>query len=359
MRVGVTTEPSRRFEERDVEATLEKITRREASHPGPDDGDLLPPCPAVHPRHHDAISQGGLTTGSEFSAKITQVVAGAKWMTLHEAAAALEVHYMTVYRYVRQGRLPAERQGAEWRIRPADVRALQTRANGRLRRGRGRIEADRQSLERRMLAGDVAGSWWLIDSHLGGGLDPSGILLQLVVPALRSIGERWARGSVSVADEHQATAVAQRVIGRLGLQYGRRGKDRGTVALAAPSGDLHTLPVSIVADLLRWRGFSVIELGANTPPGAMGEAVAGRKLLAVGIVSTTDGLDDEVAASTHAIRAAAPDVPIFLGGPSIRSAAHARRLGGDSWTGAGTNAAVETVERIAESCKTKQHPRVA
>lgn len=280
-------------------------------------------------------------------------------MTLQEAAETLGVHYMTAYRYVRQGRLPAERQGAAWRIRAADVDALQASSPGRVRRGRERIEADRLSLERRMLAGDVAGAWWLIDSHLGGGQDPSGILLQLVVPALRSIGERWAGGDVSVADEHRATAVAQRVIGRLGLQYGQRGKDRGTVVLAAPSGDFHTLAVSIVADLLRWRGFAVIELGGNTPPDAMGEAVAGQDLLAVGIVSTTDGLDDEVTASTRAIRAAAPEVPIFLGGPCIRSAAHAHRLGGDIWTGPGSNAAVDTVERIAGSSGSGKPPRVA
>ena len=32
-------------------------------------------------------------------------------ITLHEAAARLGVHYMTAYRYVRTGRLPAERDG--------------------------------------------------------------------------------------------------------------------------------------------------------------------------------------------------------------------------------------------------------
>jgi methanogenic corrinoid protein MtbC1 len=228
------------------------------------------------------------------------------------------------------------------------------------RRGKARIEADRQSLERRLLAGDVGGAKGLIDNHLGGGLDPSGVLIDLVVPALRSVGEGWANGTISVGDEHRATAAAQRVIGRLGLQFGRRGKHRGTVALAAPSGDLHTLPVAIVADLLRWRGFEVLELGANMPADALGEAVAAeQQLVAVGIASTTRGLDQEVASSVRAARAAAPDVPIFLGGASISSAGHARRLGGDTWTGSGDNAAVETVERIAGSPEVRRRPHVA
>ena len=235
-------------------------------------------------------------------------------MTIQEVADALGVHYMTAYRYVRQGRLPATRRGAEWRIRPSDVAALTTT----VRRGSARTDADGEALERRMLAGDSQGAWWLLQSHLGGGLDPSGVLTEMVVPALRSIGERWASGEVSVAEEHRATAVAQRVIGHLGMQFGRRGKDRGTVALAAPSGDLHVLPVAIAADLLRWRGFDVVELGGNAPPAAIGEAVADEpRLLAVGIVSTVGGHDDEVALSASSVRAAVPGIPVFIGGGAV------------------------------------------
>jgi excisionase family DNA binding protein len=277
-------------------------------------------------------------------------------MTIQEVADTLGVHYMTAYRYVRQGRLPATRRGAEWRIRPSDVAALTTT----VRRGSARTDADGEALERRMLAGDSQGAWWLLQSHLGGGLDPSGVLTEMVVPALRSIGERWASGEVSVAEEHRATAVAQRVIGHLGMQFGRRGKDRGTVALAAPSGDLHVLPVAIAADLLRWRGFDVVELGGNAPPGAIGEAVADEpRLLAVGIVSTVGGHDDEVALSASSVRAAVPGIPVFIGGGAVSSEAHARALGADEWTGPGSNAAAETVERIAESTGLRSHRRVS
>jgi len=279
-------------------------------------------------------------------------------MTVQEVADSLGVHYMTAYRYVRQGRLPATRQGAEWRIRSTDVELLRNAPTPR--RGAARAGGDRNALERRMLAGDAPGAWWLVESHLGGGLDPSGVLTDLVVPALHSIGDRWTRDEVSIAEEHRATLVAQRVVGRLGLQFGRRGKDRGTVALAAPAGDLHTLPVSIAADLLRWRGFDVLELGGDLPAEALGEAVAReRRLVAVGIVSTTRGLDDDVASSTRSVRAAAPGVPLFAGGGAILSGTQARELGADEWTGAGANAAAATVERIVASRGSRSRRRVA
>jgi excisionase family DNA binding protein len=277
-------------------------------------------------------------------------------MTIQEVADTLGVHYMTAYRYVRQGRLPATRRGAQWRVHPSDVAALTTTG----RRGTARTGADSEALERRMLAGDSPGAWWLLESHLGGGLDPSRVLTEMIVPALRSIGERWARGEVSVAEEHRATAVAQRVIGHLGMQFGRRGKDRGTVALAAPSGDLHVLPVAIVADLLRWRGFDVVELGGNAPAAAMGDAVAKEpRLLAVGIVSTVSGHDSEVALSASSVRAAVPGIPVFIGGGAVSSETHARAMGADVWTGPGSNAAVETVERIAGSTEVRAHRGVS
>jgi excisionase family DNA binding protein len=275
-------------------------------------------------------------------------------MTLQEAALQLGLHYMTVYRYVRTGKLRATQEHMIWRVRASDVKALGNARQPSLgsRARKKDTSGTREALEARLLAGDCAGAWWLVEGRLGGGLDPAGVLTTLVAPALRSIGDRWAQGEVSVADEHCATAGAQRVIGRLGLQFGRPGRSRGTVILAAPSGDLHTLPVAMVADLLRWRGFDVSELGANTPANAVAQAVdQGHRLVAVGIASTTAGLDGEVARSSEAVRLAAPGVAILIGGNAIRSAAHARRLGADIWTGRDGSTVVEAVETLARRDK--------
>jgi MerR family transcriptional regulator, light-induced transcriptional regulator len=285
------------------------------------------------------------------------VVAEPEEMTLQEAAEHLGVHYMTVYRYVRLGRLPATRHGSEWRVRLADVDKLRV-PPGRSRRGPHRGDAHRTGLEQRMVAGDASGAWRLVEGRLSGGSDPPGVLTELLVPVLRSIGDRWAAGELSVGDEHRATAVAQRVIGRLGLQFGRRGRTRGTVVLAAPSGDLHALPVTIVADLLRWRSFDVVDLGANTPGEAIGEAaLRADRLIAVGIVSTTSGLDANVAAAAAAVRAVVPDTPILLGGAAIRSQTHAHKLGGDIWTDGEADAAVDAIDELATTRRSRpQHP---
>ena len=42
-------------------------------------------------------------------------------LNLKQVAQRLGVHYMTAYRYVRQGRLPARREGTAWVVDRADV----------------------------------------------------------------------------------------------------------------------------------------------------------------------------------------------------------------------------------------------
>jgi excisionase family DNA binding protein len=80
-------------------------------------------------------------------------------ITLHEAAARLGVHYMTVYRYVRTGRLPATRDGVQWLVDPADLARV---TPGRQERGRARAAAP-STLAARLIAGDEAGSWSLLE----------------------------------------------------------------------------------------------------------------------------------------------------------------------------------------------------
>ena len=57
--------------------------------------------------------------------KVIVESAPAHEVTLHEAAAMLEVHYMTAYRYVRLGLLPAHKAAGTWRVLLHDLREFQ------------------------------------------------------------------------------------------------------------------------------------------------------------------------------------------------------------------------------------------
>src|SRR6202012_2015568 len=187
-------------------------------------------------------------------------------------------------------------------------------------------------LTARMTAGDEAGAWRVIDEALASGMDVTGISRDLLVPVLRGVGEAWAAGTISVAGEHLASAVAQRIIGRLGPRFARPGRKRGTVVLGGPAGEQHSLPGAIIADLLRGQGFDVIDLVAHTPPASFAEAAQqASRLVAVVIGVTGPGLDDGVRAAVAALTAA-PTAPVLVGGSAVTGAEHARQLGAAAWT---------------------------
>ncbi|MGA1219511.1 MAG: B12-binding domain-containing protein, partial [Ilumatobacteraceae bacterium] len=192
-----------------------------------------------------------------------------KDVTLHEAAERLGVHYMTAYRYVRQGQLPALRTSAGWRVALKDLDQFSRReetANGDSTRTRSRRQAPWSSrLEARLIAGDVEGAWGVIESAMAAGSTVDRVYTEYIAGAMESIGARWAAGELEVADEHRATVVVQRLLGRLGPQLNRRGRSRGTVVVGSPSGEQHSIPSAVLSDLVRADGWSVIDLGADCP----------------------------------------------------------------------------------------------
>lgn len=268
-----------------------------------------------------------------------------KEISLQEAADRLGVHYMTAYKYVRTGRLPARKDGVEWRVDADDVTALRRRAKPRGRgtgapRGRAGLR-----LRDRLVAGDEAGAWAVVSDALSSGATPPEIYTDLLVPALRWIGDQWAAGDLSVADEHRAAVVAQRLIGRLGPRFVRPGRRRGTVIVGAPAGELHGLPGSIVADLLRAARFDVVDLGPNTPAASFVEvAEIVPRLVAVAICITTAAGEEGLAEATRALHAAG--APVVAGGAGVRDEDHARSLGATVYSGPDAADAVAAVEGL-------------
>ena len=268
-------------------------------------------------------------------------------LTLPEVADQLGVHYMTAYRYVRTGRLPARRSGGTWQVDPADLDKLRKPQRGAAERRPTGVIPAREHLEMRLIASDEAGAWDIVEAALGSGMEPEVVLLDIISPTLRSIGELWEQGKLSVADEHRASAVATRLISRLGGRFGRRGHKRGTVIVAAPAGEMHSVPIAMAANILRWRGFGVVELGADTPAAALAEAaIAEPDLVAVGIGCTSKNSPLAARRAIAALRNTVPDVPILLGGAAVTTAAQAQRLGADRYTGGRADEVIHALEAI-------------
>lgn len=279
-------------------------------------------------------------------------------ISLNEAARRLDVHYMTAYRYVRTGELEAHQDEGRWVVAQEALDAfVRLRATNRARRSgrRSDVEAEGSprivrrvsSLADRLIAGDEPGSWRILDDALTAGHAVESVYLDLVGASLTEVGDRWESGTATVADEHRASVVAMRLIGRLGGRSTRPGRTRGTALVAAVPGDRHAMPTALLADLLRRRGFRAIDLGADTPPEHLASAASCEdRLVAVGLCATTNltrATSDLVREAVGLVREVT-EVPVLLGGAGMD--ATVARSAGAYVTSGGAVGALEWFESL-------------
>lgn len=264
---------------------------------------------------------------------------GSRWLSLQDAAEQLGVHYMTMYRYVRTGRLAARRIGGRWWV-DADLLAEFTRGPSsgaydrsspstqprepKVRtRARRRTAAYPRQLADRLAHGDELGSWSLVEAALGGGATPEEVYLELLGPAMEIIGNQWSDGTLTVAGEHIATATMMRILTRLAARARPIGRRSGVIVIGAAPGDNHGLPAHLLADVLRLHQFEVIDLGANPTSRSFSDAlsIAGdSEVIAVGIGCTTPGNAANLAAAVRELRNVS-QVPVFAGGSGLSETA--------------------------------------
>ena len=153
-----------------------------------------------------------------------------------------------------------------------------------------------------LLALDEERAHVLLDG-LFGRLTEEAVLQQHVLPALREIGGRWARGEVSIAQEHFA---ANLIRGRV-LSLARRW-DQGIgprALLACAPGEQHDLSLIVFGLVLHRRGWRILYLGSDTPF-AVTAAVALAQRPDLVVLSSSRPLAELASAPFETISASAP-----------------------------------------------------
>ena len=187
-------------------------------------------------------------------------------MRLQEAADMLGVHYQTAYGWVRDGRLPARMVAGGYDIAEADVRAFA--AERRLgRKPTSSIQVrDWASQASRLYQAIVDGQETAARramERLIGNVTMTDLCDRVIAPALRRVGDEWEAGHVSVAQEHRATAICERVIASQTSQPA--GRPRGTAVVTTPQDERHALPALMAAACLRENHWHVHHLACDLP----------------------------------------------------------------------------------------------
>ena len=187
-------------------------------------------------------------------------------MDLREAAGTLGVHYQTAYGWVRQGVLPARKVGRGYELDSADVGALADRRRLGTEPARPihvrNWAAQAQGLYSVIAAGEETQARHRLE-RLAVGVPLIDLCEHVIAPALRRIGDDWAAGAVSIAQEHRASAICERLIATHARQPA--GRPRGTAVVATPPGERHGLPALMAAACLREDRWLVHHLAADLP----------------------------------------------------------------------------------------------
>jgi methanogenic corrinoid protein MtbC1 len=162
---------------------------------------------------------------------------------------------------------------------------------------------------------DAAAVGQLLDQALlVSGLEAT--LAGIVVPLLEDIGDAWAAGRLSVAQEHLATEAVRARLVR--LLADARGAVRGLAVLACPSGERHDVGLLMLGALLRSDGWQVAYLGADTP---VDDALALASKLDASLVGFSLVMEDAALGLRRALAALRSTPTIVVGGRNADAAA--------------------------------------
>lgn len=129
------------------------------------------------------------------------------------------------------------------------------------------LDEYREALLAALLAGDSAAARAALGRMRADMVAPADIYLRVFTPCMITIGELWERNQLTVAEEHLATAITERLIMELSPSFedGSLADAQGTALIGCVAGERHVLGARMLADLLRTYGWRVLDMGADVP----------------------------------------------------------------------------------------------
>ncbi len=236
----------------------------------------------------------------------------------------------------------AERVGRMQRALAEGLSAAEAARSALAQPGRG--EEPLEGARRRLLAAvrgyDEPPLQSALDDALAG-FALETVLRELVLPALRQIGDEWERGELEVGQEHFASNLVRERLLALARLWSRGG---GPLAiLACAPGERHDIGLIAFGLVLRSHGWRILFLGADTPLAALRRAIETTDPRLVVVASFDPELIEAEAAG---LRRLARTAPLVVSGPGASEKLCARlsleRLDGDLVAAAETVSAGRT-----------------
>ncbi|MCX5134415.1 cobalamin B12-binding domain-containing protein [Streptomyces sp. NBC_00340] len=189
----------------------------------------------------------------------------------------------------------------------------------------------RQQLWEAVSTGDELAATDTVFDALDRGVTAESLLLELIAPVQRKVGEEWAANRLTVAQEHAATAINDRAVAALSHHCADgAAPPLGRVTVACVDGEWHGLPARLLTEVLKLRGWKVDYLGAQVPTGHL---ISHIHQTGPDLVALSSSIATRLPTAHATITAVqATGTPVLVGGAAFGSRGrYAALLGADAW----------------------------
>ncbi len=148
-----------------------------------------------------------------------------------------------------------------------------------------------------------------------------GVLNEVLLPAMREVGDRFGAGELILPFVLQSAEVMKRAVRHL-EQYleKQEGYTKGTLVVATVYGDVHDIGKSLLITILANNGYTVHDLGKQVPANTIIEAALDKKADAIGLSALLVSTSRQMPLVVQELDARGIHLPVLIGGAAINRA---------------------------------------
>ncbi len=152
-----------------------------------------------------------------------------------------------------------------------------------------------------------------------------------LLPAMKDVGDRFGSGELILPFVLQSAEVMKRAVAHLERYLERaEGYTKGRVVLATVFGDVHDIGKNLVNTILSNNGYTVYDLGKQTPINTIIEKAVEVKADAIGLSALLVSTSKQMPLCVQELKRRGIEIPVIIGGAAINRAYGYRVLyGGD------------------------------
>lgn len=172
----------------------------------------------------------------------------------------------------------------------------------------------------------------LAKEALDGGVAPTDILTDALVPAMDRVGQKFSENKIFVPQMLMSAKAMGAAMNHLKpfFQSGEV-KTKGTFIIGTVKGDLHDIGKNLVAMMVEGGGWTIVDLGVDVNEDTFNQTLADHPGAIVGLsalLTTTMANMEEI---VHKIKAVNPDTKVIVGGAPLNDDFRAK-IGADFYS---------------------------